>query len=214
MRNDSINLRGADILVSQQFADSFDGHPLRKGHRRRKGVAGRVESDPFGNARRGRKLLQPLVAPAVAGQTEYRFVAVCGQIAAQNGLRHSEKTHADFRTRFAAGQVDPCLAAVLLNLPPGQVADVDIGKPREAAEHKSVAHQPQRPGGQFQPHHSAYLRFVQIVAADEFAVQLIPGERVVRQTAFASGHHQHVLERNHVNPRRVLFACECRRPER
>lgn len=66
-----INLRSPYVLMSQQLADRFDRHSLRKRDRRGEGVPGRMERDVPGNARQRHDAFEADVAPAVARQAEY-----------------------------------------------------------------------------------------------------------------------------------------------
>lgn len=136
-----INLRSPYVLMSQQLADRFDRHSLRKRDRRGEGVPGQVERDVPGNARQRHDALEADVAPAVARQAEYPRIPLHRFVFQQNGVRDREDAHVDRRSCFAAGGADPQLFAVLLDMLRGQRAEVDVGESREATEQKCIAYQ-------------------------------------------------------------------------
>ena len=85
------------------------------------------------------------------------------------------------------------------------MADVDVGKAREATEQEGVEHEPLRPVGRCQQHEPADFRLGEVVARHEFAAEPVSGEEVRGEQVAAAGQHQNVFERDHIDPRRVLL---------
>ena len=141
MCDGGINLRSADILMPQQLTDSLDCHSLRKGDRRGKGMAGRVERNVPRNACQGHDAFEADVAPAVTREVEYLRVTLPGLIFQQDGIRNGENPHIDGSSGFATCRTDPQLFTILLNVLGGKQAEVDIGESGEATEQKRIPHQ-------------------------------------------------------------------------
>ena len=157
------------------------------------------------NARQGHDAFKAQVAPAVARQVENPHIALYRLVFHQDGIRNSEQPYLDRRTRFAAGRADPHLFTLLLDVLEREHPQVDIRKSRKTAEQKSVAHELDGRVGHLQPDKFLYLIDRQIVARHELAVQFVVGEEILGQITTAPGQHKNMLQRDHVNPRRVLF---------
>lgn len=71
----SINLRGSDVGMAEQFADGLDRHPLRQRDGRCESVTGGVEGDVTSDVRPTDDPPQTSVAPAVARQIENPLAA-------------------------------------------------------------------------------------------------------------------------------------------
>lgn len=207
MGDDRVDLSGANVFVSQQFADRLYGDTLRQRDRSGERMAGRMERDAFVDARRRCDPAQTSVAPSVARQTENREIGRFGQIVLQNRMRQGEQPDAHFGAGLAAGQIEPPGAGGgLLYLAPGEVAEVDVGQSRETTEQKRIAHALQRPGREIDSDQFVDFIDCQIIAVDEFAAQLVTGEHVVFEVPLAAGQHEDVFQRDHVDPRRILLA--------
>lgn len=73
MGDGRIDLGCANVLMSQQFTDCFDRHPLRQRNGRSECMPRLVERNFFRDTRPRRNLVQAGVAPPVAWERENRI---------------------------------------------------------------------------------------------------------------------------------------------
>ena len=200
-----VNLGRPHALMSQQFADGLDRHPLRKRNRRGERMTRGVKCDPPGNAGHRHQPFETGIAPTVSRQVKYPGVAFRSEIFPDDRMGNPEQPDMNRRSGLLTKRVDPQLVMLFLDMPGRQLAKVDIREAREATEQKSIPDQLEHRRCGCQPDNTPEFRCGEIIPGNGLVTQLVIGKRIPFHIPLFPGQHENMFEGNHIDPYRILF---------
>ena len=143
-----VDLCGADIRMTENLRHGFDGHVVGQQHRGCAAVPCHMEGQFLVYPAHGGNLLQIVIHPLVADYGQQFSIGELTLVLFQDGNRNIQQTDRCRYVGLVPFADDPEVAveagADVVGL---QLADVNIGECREAAEDKQVADLFKPPGG-------------------------------------------------------------------
>ncbi len=199
----SVDLRGTNRGVAEQFRDCLDRHAVREGQCRGKGVAGTMKCDALLNLAQLHQLRQTMVTPAVARQGKDRASRLPGCIFFEDRLRHIEQAHLHLRTGLVAHGLDPTMVAELRNMGACEALQIDERQPREAAEEEGIPHEGEHRIQPFERHEPPEFLLAERGALHKLATQPIVGKGIADRHTLLAGPAEDAFQRREIDPGRV-----------
>lgn len=134
-RDFGVNLRRADVLMSQNRTDRFDRHTVRQADRRGHRVTAGVPRDFFLDAADSHYFLDVVADGAVLRDGEYLAVLADTFVFLVDHLGNVEQLHLRQDRRFLAGDMNPLvIVEIRADVVLRQVVQFAVGQAREATK--------------------------------------------------------------------------------
>lgn len=206
-RDFGVNLRRADVLMSQNRTDRFDRHTVRQADRRGHRVTAGVPRDFFLDAADSHYFLDVVADGAVLRDGEYLAVLADTFVFLVDHLGNVEQLHLRQDRRFLAGDMNPLvIVEIRADVVLRQVVQFAVGQAREAAEHEQVAHEFELGFRKAHIHQHFQLLVRQKRPLRFLHADLVLDERVAHEPSVLDGDGYHLAQRHKIHPYRIVGA--------